>query len=160
MPFTVVVERDGASNEASAEGIAFIGRAPDNHVVLDSGEVSRHRARLEEMETGQFRLVDLGSANGTRVNGERLKARAPALVGPTDLVEVGPFRLRIELRAGEPTSLEGLVSPMPTTIASNSLHPRLSVETSERVREFELTGPVIVLGRGDDNDIVIEHQVV
>lgn len=45
-----------------------VGRALDNDIVLESAEVSRHHARIEYRGTG-FHIVDLGSTNGTLVNG-------------------------------------------------------------------------------------------
>lgn len=52
-----------------------IGRALDNDVVVDSAEVSRHHARLEHRESG-FWVVDLGSTNGTSVNGGQIDEHA------------------------------------------------------------------------------------
>lgn len=51
-------------------GDSLIGRAPDVQVALLDGEVSRHHARIA-VAGGQVRLEDLGSTNGTLVNGER-----------------------------------------------------------------------------------------
>ena len=50
-----------------------IGRAPDNHLVLgDDLLVSRHHAEMRALGNGRFELVDLGSSNGTFVNGRRI----------------------------------------------------------------------------------------
>src|SRR5262245_33538354 len=59
--------------ELPPHGELLIGRAPDTQVRLQDALVSRHHARLV-MEGGEAQLVDLGSHNGTRVNGERLSA--------------------------------------------------------------------------------------
>lgn len=48
--------------------VITIGRALDNDVIIDSAEVSRHHARLE-VHDGVYTVVDLGSTNGTAVNG-------------------------------------------------------------------------------------------
>ena len=45
-----------------------VGRALDNDVIIDSAEVSRHHARIEARE-GVFTITDLGSTNGTSING-------------------------------------------------------------------------------------------
>lgn len=48
--------------------VISIGRALDNDVIIDSAEVSRHHARIE-VHDGEYEIVDLGSTNGTHVNG-------------------------------------------------------------------------------------------
>jgi hypothetical protein len=48
--------------------VVSIGRSLDNDVIIDSAEVSRHHARIE-VRDGQYEIVDLGSTNGTAVNG-------------------------------------------------------------------------------------------
>jgi hypothetical protein len=48
--------------------VTTIGRALDNDVIIDSAEVSRHHGRIE-FRDGVFRIIDLGSTNGTGVNG-------------------------------------------------------------------------------------------
>jgi hypothetical protein len=65
-------ERSGTVYELAAASTA-IGREPDNDVVLAVSQVSRHHARLE-WDGRRYLLRDLGSKNGTLVNGERLVA--------------------------------------------------------------------------------------
>jgi len=51
-----------------AEDCVTIGRAPDNAIVLEEPSVSNHHAELRQ--TGEICILkDLGSTNGTRVNG-------------------------------------------------------------------------------------------
>ncbi|MFJ9696004.1 ATP-binding cassette domain-containing protein [Kitasatospora sp. NPDC101183] len=63
-----------------------IGRASDNDLVLDDLVVSRHHAELRELPGGGHEIVDLGSHNGTYLNGAPVQ-RAP--VGPADIVGIG-----------------------------------------------------------------------
>ena len=74
-----------------------IGRATDVEVVLADPLVSRRHARLSS-RGGRLVLADLGSTNGTRVNGERVRE---AVVGPGDRIEIGATRLEI-VAAGTP----------------------------------------------------------
>jgi pSer/pThr/pTyr-binding forkhead associated (FHA) protein len=69
-----------------------IGRADDNVVVLtDDDYASGRHARVESGLDGTW-VVDLGSTNGTYVNGERLEGRRRLHEG--DLVQVGDTELR------------------------------------------------------------------
>ncbi|MEU8892608.1 FHA domain-containing protein [Streptomyces sp. NPDC048442] len=63
-----------------------IGRADDNDVVVDDLVVSRRHAELRVLADGTYEIVDLGSHNGTYLNGQRV-ARAP--VAPGGIVGVG-----------------------------------------------------------------------
>ncbi|MGW1286197.1 FHA domain-containing protein [Streptomyces sp. NPDC001118] len=63
-----------------------IGRAPENDLVVDDLIVSRRHAELRAHLDGTYEIIDLGSHNGTYLNG-RPVTRAP--VGPGDIVGVG-----------------------------------------------------------------------
>jgi ABC-type multidrug transport system ATPase subunit/pSer/pThr/pTyr-binding forkhead associated (FHA) protein len=73
------------------DGGLLIGRGDGASLRLESPIVSQAHARLvwSPLETV---LEDLGSSNGTYVNGTRVRRRA---VGPGDDVVIGPFRLEI-----------------------------------------------------------------
>lgn len=67
-----------------------LGRAPDNVVVLNDEFVSSHHARVYvDPTTGRWAIEDLGSTNGTVVNGQRLArsmvlpAGVPVRIGGT-----------------------------------------------------------------------------
>lgn len=63
-----------------------IGRAADNDLVIDDLVVSRRHAELRVLADGRYEIVDLGSHNGTYLNGQPV-ARAP--LSPGDIVGVG-----------------------------------------------------------------------
>lgn len=69
-----------------------IGRASDNDVVLADGRVSRHHARLTARQ-GTLVYSDLGSTNGSRVNGV---AVGEVVLGPGDRIELGDTVVSIE----------------------------------------------------------------
>jgi ABC-type multidrug transport system ATPase subunit/pSer/pThr/pTyr-binding forkhead associated (FHA) protein len=64
-----------------------IGRLPTNDVVVDDLGVSRVHAELRPLPGGGHELVDLGSHNGTYVNGQRIDKKI--LAEQTDLVSIG-----------------------------------------------------------------------
>jgi len=64
------------------------GSAPDANICLGNTAVSAHHCRLSEYENG-FALDDLGSTNGTYVNGVRLVPGNPVWVTPQDAITLG-----------------------------------------------------------------------
>ncbi len=69
-----------------------IGRGAECDVVLAEPLVSRRHAELRQVGSG-WQLVDLGSWNGTFVNGRRV---SQATVGPEDIVGIGHALLRLQ----------------------------------------------------------------
>src|SRR5262245_28658258 len=57
------------------EGTLTLGRAPDASIRVEDSSVSRLHARLHVARV--VRVEDLGSANGTRIGGSRLRANQP-----------------------------------------------------------------------------------
>ncbi len=64
----------------------LIGRGPECDVVVPDRQVSRHHARVRRMAEGEFQLEDLGSKNGTHVNGVALQA--PRRLTDGDVIQV------------------------------------------------------------------------
>ena len=69
-----------------------IGRAPDNDIVVADLSVSRHHAELRNIG-GRYEIVDLGSHNGTFLNGSQIVSRAP--VTEQDIVGIGQATFRL-----------------------------------------------------------------
>jgi LysM repeat protein len=67
--------------------VITIGRSPDNDIFVDDAEVSRHHARLTR-QGNNWVLEDLGSRNGTFVNGQRISG--PVMLTPGAQVDFGP----------------------------------------------------------------------
>lgn len=84
--------------------VLTIGRAPDNDLVLADARVSRHHAQISG-RAGRLVLVDLGSTNGTIVNGARV---TEIVLGFGDKVALGTTRIEVvevaqtEDRPGQP----------------------------------------------------------
>lgn len=74
---------------SAAKTIWVIGSAPDCDIVVSQPFVSGKHCRLT-LNNGQYVLEDLGSTNGTFVNGHRLGKQAPVQVSPTDQITLGP----------------------------------------------------------------------
>ncbi|MFG2623336.1 FHA domain-containing protein [Streptomyces sp. NPDC048473] len=72
-----------------------IGRALENELVVSDLQVSRHHAEFHATPDGRFEIRDLGSHNGTYVNGQPLSKSGSALIGPNDIVGVGHSTFRL-----------------------------------------------------------------
>jgi hypothetical protein len=72
-----------------------IGRASDNDVIVDDPMVSRHHCQLK-LEHGAYSFTDLGSRNGSTVNGQPVSTVA---LGPGDVIRVGDTEIEFQVRA-------------------------------------------------------------
>jgi ABC transport system ATP-binding/permease protein len=71
----------------------LIGREPDNDIALASDlEVSRHHAVLRRHADDSVELIDLGSANGAYVSGQRI---TPAMLTEQDTIDIGHTRFQL-----------------------------------------------------------------
>lgn len=75
----------------------FIGRDLSNDIVINDPEISRRHARLY-IQNGAFVLEDLGSTNGSSVNGQRLVS--PYSLHPGEVITLGE-RITLEFDAVE-----------------------------------------------------------
>ena len=75
-----------------------IGREPDCDMTLADETVSRWHASLERTAAGGWLLADLGSTNGTRLNGWRVTSPIP--VRPGDMVSFGAATYVLSERPG------------------------------------------------------------
>jgi len=71
---TVESGPDAGNNHRTAEAALRVGRSPDNDLILRDPATSGHHARVERRGQ-QFWIVDLGSTNGTLVNGEPVQEK-------------------------------------------------------------------------------------
>ena len=118
-----------------------IGRADANDLVLNHPSVSRHHARLTVLPGDTVLLNDLGSLNGTFVNGQPIREHR---LTDQDRVTFGMYELKFELAKPEPVHVEagprpaadltGIVSP---EVLSTALRVKIEagVPAAQAVRE-------------------------
>ncbi|MCD6031050.1 MAG: domain containing protein [Thermomicrobiales bacterium] len=90
-PLRLLPIESGVPHASLQSGPVTVGRAEDNDLVLADPEVSRHHARLEP-DGQSWRAVDLGSTNGTWINGAR---RNVATIAVGDEVGFGGVRYTV-----------------------------------------------------------------
>jgi hypothetical protein len=76
------------------DAVISIGRSNDNDVIVDDGEVSRHHCQLK-LQHGAYSLADLGSRNGSFVNGQPVSEIA---LGPGDVIRIGSTLIEFQVR--------------------------------------------------------------
>jgi two-component system, NtrC family, response regulator AtoC len=133
-PHLVVVEESSSFPRAlPAAGEFLIGRGPESDLQLGSPGASRRHALLLLGE-GEVRIRDLGSRNGTLVNGERLEGEQILFQG--DTIAIGSVTLILYLAPAAP-SKRPLADP-------RTLRRRVEEEL-ERARLFDRPASVFCL---------------
>jgi pSer/pThr/pTyr-binding forkhead associated (FHA) protein len=93
-----LIPLDSGSPIEITKDMTLVGRKEDSDLRLDHKSVSKQHCILVKTD-GLLLVRDLGSTNGTRVNGQRVR-RAALL--PNDQLNIASFRFRIYLGPGEP----------------------------------------------------------
>jgi pSer/pThr/pTyr-binding forkhead associated (FHA) protein len=160
-------------------GVVLIGRESDCDLIVDDELASRHHAEVR-WEHGHIALVDRGSMNGTRVNGQGVAGQAPLHAG--DIVEIGDQRFRFDPRAsgpggsgvraplveragktGDPDATRKVAGAGRRSQPSLPLAPALRlvvVAGPEPGRGWDLTAPLTMVGRDPASDICLpDHSV-
>ncbi|MCC6647555.1 MAG: FHA domain-containing protein, partial [Polyangiaceae bacterium] len=121
------------------ESGVWFGRVPDAPVPIASHLASRRHAEVR-VEGGALVLRDLGSANGTRLNGERVQARA---LGVGDVIEIGDEAFRVGSTDAPTLPQRGALVAVRGPLAG---------------RSFPLEDRTLTLGRALDSTIVLHSQ--
>lgn len=140
-----------------------VGRAESNTIRLTERNISRNHARLFR-DANAWYLADRDSYNGAFVNGARVVD--PVRVAHGDLVQLGDYRLEIVDEAlaasrTHPTMRDGLIT---TTGRRDTLVNQpdrfVMVVGPAPGTEYALSGTRMVVGRGEECDISINHASV
>ena len=123
MDFQLVVLRGRSATTALklGDGITTAGRHDECQLRIKSSEVSRKHCQFFE-KNGMLMVKDLGSSNGTFLNGKKIEGQR--VLEPGDELTVGPVKLRVEA-AGKPGVAAKPSAPKPgdTAIPSPTVTP-------------------------------------
>ena len=140
-----------------------IGRLDDNPIVLHDSQVSRQHARIDWVE-GQARFTDLGSANGSLLNGQQVLPNTPQALNRGDVIRLGECELEL-FTATKLVRLsangQSLPQERPALLAfAAPASIKLGVTSPAGKIEYALEAEAITLGRDPANDIVIDQPIV
>ncbi|KFA88352.1 sigma-54-dependent Fis family transcriptional regulator [Archangium violaceum] len=126
MPALLLLSGPSAGLRFEIQAEATIGRSPSCEIPLpEDDHVSRRHARFFVQE-GQLHLADLGSRNGTSVNGERVSGEVP--LHPGDRVQVGKTTALVEPLGA--ASLAGTVPEGTSLLHVEEVLPHVGAEAA------------------------------
>lgn len=99
-----VLIKVGSSREVPLKPETVLGRQAECDVLLTEGHTSRRHAKLVQAEDGYW-LEDLGSANGTYINGNRISGRVKVASGDRLRFDVEEYDFRVPSQAA-PVALD------------------------------------------------------
>lgn len=149
----------------------IIGRNENVDLIITSASVSRQHARLVR-QGDDYAIEDLGSSNGTYINGEKLGTNR-ILLKSGDRIRLGQSVTLVyyspQLKKGkssqkaisEPSQLSQTLLEAEGDFDSVSSQPQFQVTVAgEKTNTYPLNHPIITIGRAGDNDIVVSSQVI
>ena len=123
-PYLVIVDGPHRGSRFSLHsGRNTIGRLANSTVLLEDQSISRQHSVLVQ-EENQWRVEDLGSKNGTYVNGNQILERV--VVGHKDLLKIGIYVFRLILQKTDPA--EEMAPPPPEMQEGKNVVTELSSE--------------------------------
>ncbi len=96
--------------------VVTIGRRASNTIVLPDTQASSLHAEIRPDGVG-YVLVDLGSTNGTSVNGQPMAAHTPHALRAGDVITIGDTALTVELGSAQLPPTARLNAPAPSALA-------------------------------------------
>src|SRR4051794_4916200 len=93
MPRLLVSLPDGEATHELTEEVITLGRVEDNMIQIDDASVSSHHAELS-LRGDDYILRDIGSTNGTTVNGARAEPEVEVPLAPGDRLVFGHISVR------------------------------------------------------------------
>lgn len=119
---------------------AMLGRTSENEITLPDREVSRHHARITR-QGQQYHIEDLGSLNGTFINGERLKPNLPQLLSSGSEIRLGPTARLLFTEVGATVPATEAMREMLTNAPARPSKANLRLD--EQRREVWLNGKLV-----------------
>ncbi len=153
----MLVEQSGREHPIRP-GVNSIGREGD--VLVVDGRVSRKHAQISN-ENNQIVIEDLGSTNGTKVDGTRLQASEKKPLKGGETISLGGFELKLSLPGDKGGNTTQVFTANKT--AAIAAAPRKEVAPAMLVgegKEMPLKAGVNTFGRKTGNDVVIADPYV
>jgi pSer/pThr/pTyr-binding forkhead associated (FHA) protein len=162
------------------KSMIYIGRSQENDIVIDNVAVSRRHAQVEMKEGKGYVLRDLGSSNGTFLNGVQIDANDHELADG-DVIGIAKFEIRVK-GVTQPSKeapkvpaqgdIDGTMiyeaprrkpTPEPAAIPEQKTPHWAALKVIKgpsQGKEIKITKEITTIGKGTQNDIPVEGWFV
>jgi ABC-type multidrug transport system ATPase subunit/pSer/pThr/pTyr-binding forkhead associated (FHA) protein len=177
---TIKTGTDSGKVVELTQGELVIGRSAPAGLIISHPEVSRRHARLVYQQ-GNYILEDLGSSNGTFVNGQSVSS--PQVLANGTEIQLGaqikllftqqPIGAQTVLKTSaagvqslqggqfEKTMVDGDLTAGSVQTSMSDIPPNFQVTIAgQETKTYTLTKDRITLGRADDNDVMVPSPIV
>lgn len=138
-------------------GTTTIGREGD--IMLVDGRVSRRHAQIVN-DSGALRIEELGSTNGTLVNGVKVEPGSPKTLAGGETLSFGGVEARVALPGGEAGKTQAIPSNRTAAISAPPTVSQVVAKLVSPEATFPLKAGSNTFGRKSDNDVVISDPFI
>jgi len=143
------------------QGKVVIGRSQDCDIAIDNAAISRKHAQIE-YSNGEYIVSDLGSSNGTFVNGQQINK--PEVLKPGTNIGIAKFNLTFqETPQAEVQKMMGSMDDMEATVVVDSEKMARSFATADVDATPAASGPrklVVLKGQANVKELMLERDVI
>ena len=160
----VVTAKEESRIVETAAAVVTVGRGSENAVQVHDEAASRNHCRIERLPDGSYRLADLASRNGTRLNGELVEQRE---LKPGDVILIGETRIIVEACSADAAAAPSAPAPSTATssVPASSAAGPSAAATSGPIAPPPPQGPqalrlVFLSGPNQGRDYVVRTKIV
>lgn len=143
MPFLKVFTGGEERTVFLGDDPIVFGRGDDVDVLIKDVKISREHCVIEKDSKGRWRVLDLQSGNGTRVNGEEIQS---CILEPEDIVEVGDTKVLFAAEAVSVVTKPTRAANVAALVEDGATEPRAPRRPQKASRTPILIGSIAVAG--------------
>lgn len=164
MKLSAQIEFDKTLDLETSKSTVIVGRSPKNDLVITHDSISRQHCQIEFVK-GVFYITDLGSSNGSFIDGQRLEPNARTPFISSQQLTLGKIECEISEGSAPTDTNAKVVSSGVTARGDATATVRISridlnrpVMTPEMEKKKKLKGPRNPVTMDDDDDKIVVQK--